>query len=191
MREIKEIWRDVKGYEFIYAVSNTGKVKRLPYFPFNISGLHFRREHICKQHIQNSGYYVVDLYKNNKRKTKLVHRLVAEAFIPNPNNYKCVNHINSNRTDNNVTNLEWCTHSYNAKWSYATNNRKEKMHWRRGGDNANSKSVIMKTKNNQVVKVFPSIMDAERETGILNNAICQCLKCKTKTAGGYLWEYAQ
>ena len=94
-----EIWKDVEGYEDLYQVSNMGR---------------FKRDHILKTVLQPTGYLNVCLCKNGKCKTYRAHKLVAKAFIPNPNNYQVINHKNGNKQDNRVENLEWCTTSYNS-----------------------------------------------------------------------------
>lgn len=101
----KEIWKDVVGYEGLYQVSNLGRVKSL-----------FRYKKILKQFEDNKGYLRVTLYKNNKSKSIKVHKLVAEAFIPNPNNYDCINHKDENKTNNRVENLEFCSFYYNLMY---------------------------------------------------------------------------
>lgn len=88
-----------------------------------------------------------------------------------------------------VENLEWCNRSYNIKYSYDNNNRRAMMNWRKGASNANAKPIIQLSKESKFIKRFGCIMDAERETGILNSSIVSCLKGHQKTAGGYKWEY--
>ena len=109
-----EIWKDIKGYEGKYQVSNKGNIKSLK--QFNKRGVDL----IIKLGKNNTGYTIVRLTKNNKLKTPLVHRLVAQAFIPNPDNKPQVNHKNGNKADNTVENLEWVTRSENQKHAYET-----------------------------------------------------------------------
>ena len=107
-----EEWRDIIGYEGLYQVSNLGRVKSLNYN-------HTGKEGILDTKPTSSGYVQVNLYKNNKRKTYLVHRLVAQSFIPNPLGLHEVNHIIDDfehRSDNRVENLEWCTKDYNINY---------------------------------------------------------------------------
>ena len=108
---MKEIWKDVIGYEGLYQVSNLGRVKSLD--RFCIDGRK-RYGQIMKQVITNGGYFAVGLRKGKGQKRYLVHRLVAEAFIPNTDNKPCVDHINTIRTDNRVCNLRWCTYKENC-----------------------------------------------------------------------------
>lgn len=105
----KEIWKDIKDYEGLYQVSNLGRVKRLD----NKSGAIYRKEHLLKPFIRDR-YESVRLSKNGSVKNYNVHRLVAEAFISNPYDCDIVNHIDADKSNNVVTNLEWCTQSYNC-----------------------------------------------------------------------------
>lgn len=122
-----EIWKDIKGYEGLYQVSNLGRVKSLERIITKKNGVTLPiKEKILQYGIDRKGYYFVGLYKNSKGKNKSIARLVAEAFIPNPDNKPEINHINTIRTDNRVwvnedgsieydkSNLEWCTHKENC-----------------------------------------------------------------------------
>lgn len=104
MKIVKEIWKPVVGYEGLYKVSNKGRVKGL------------RSGKILKSALNKKGYPMVVLSRNGKLLPQRVHRLVALTFIPNLNNYPIVNHINENKTDNRVENLEWCTNKYNCNY---------------------------------------------------------------------------
>ncbi len=108
---MKEIWKDIEGYEGLYQVSNLGDVRSLKYAGGN-------KVKILKQGNVN-GYKRVSLHKNNKQKNYFVHRLVAMTFIPNPNNLPLVNHKDENKTNNSVDNLEWCTQKYNINYGSA------------------------------------------------------------------------
>ena len=117
MMNKEEIWKDVKGYENYYQVSNLGNVRSLDrkIEQSNSKGIykHTYKGKMLKQYINNAGYNQVTFTINYKLLMKRVHRLVAETFIDNPNNHKCVNHINGNKLDNRVENLEWCSYSHN------------------------------------------------------------------------------
>ena len=105
-----EEWKDVKGYEGLYMISNLGRIKSL-------QGCKYRKqERILKQYKKTGGYYQVSLSKNHKSKWFTVHRLVAINFIDNPNNYPQINHIDENKSNNSASNLEWCTAKYNNNY---------------------------------------------------------------------------
>lgn len=154
----EEIWKDIKGYEGDYKVSNYGRIKS---FKKN-------KEVILKQVIKN-GYCYVCLTKNKKSKTFRVHRLVAETFILNYNNYPCVNHINEIKTDNNVDNLEWCTYEYNNNYG------KKKQ------------EIYQMSLNKDIIKKWGSITKASDELKISKSSISDCLNYNKKSAGGFIW----
>ena len=160
-----EEWRDIKGYEGKYMVSNLGRVKSLNY---NNTG----KEKIMKGRDNGKGYLRVNLTKDGKVKTCRIHRLVAQAFLENPQNLPEVNHKDKIRTNNHVENLEWCTTKYNVEYSKA-------------------KAVIGINKISGLIVEFPSAREAERYTGIANQSICACCKGKRyKSCGGFYWFYA-
>lgn len=173
-----EIWKPIKGYEGLYEVSNLGSVKSLA--RKTTSGKH----RVCHQ--TKCGYISVGLWKNGAKKQFLVHRLVADAFIPNPNNKPQVNHIDENKSNNRVDNLEWCTNLENHR--HGTINKRLSNILK--NNPKTSKPVNCYTKNKCFVCLYPSISEAERKTGIFNQSIVQCCKGKLKTAGGFIWEYA-
>ena len=108
-----EVWKDIEGYEGLYQVSNFGDIKSLPKVRRNRSGTYIQKEKLLKLSNTSTGYKKVELYKDKKRKSFKVHRLVAQAFIPNPENKREVNHIDGNKHNNKVNNLEWVTSSEN------------------------------------------------------------------------------
>lgn len=168
---MEEIWKDIEGYEGLYQVSNMGRVKSV------------RKNIILREGISR-GYSVLNLSKNGKPLTKKVHRLVANAFIPNPDNLPQVNHKDENKANNCVENLEWCDCKYNL--NYGTGNKK------RGLSNTNgklSKPVCQYSKDGCFIKEWKSIRDIERITGYDSGHISECCRNIRKTAHGYLWKY--
>lgn len=123
------IWKDVRGYEGVYQVSNYGDVIRLPVY--DARG-HLRRAKLLKQHRTRCGYLQIGLYADGKETKFLVHRLVAEAFLRNPRGYTDVNHRDENKAHNVVSNLEWCNRSYNCKYGTAQFRRLESRAEKRG-----------------------------------------------------------
>lgn len=122
---MNEIWKDIKGYEGKYQVSNLGNIKSLQRWS---GSQYYNREQILKPYInKRNGYVYIYLMKNNKGKNIRVHRLVAEAFLENKNNYTDINHKDCNRTNNCVNNLEYCTRSYNIKYSFEKGNAKSNL----------------------------------------------------------------
>lgn len=130
-------------------------------------------------------YEYIDLWYDGKHHTFLIHRLVAEAFIPNPNKLLEVNHKDENKLNNDVNNLEWCDRKYNHNYGTILN----RMHINMINRKDQSKPVNMFTLNNEFVKNFPSIMEAYRQTNINFRGISHCCKGERKTAGGYKWRY--
>lgn len=118
---MEEKWLDIKDYEGLYQISNLGKVKSLE----KKAGFSNRKERILKQHLDKDGYVKVYLCKNNKVKFLSIHRLIAEAFIPNPNNLPQINHKDENKANNKIENLEWCTCKYNINYGTRTKRQKE------------------------------------------------------------------
>jgi len=187
---MKEIWKDIKGYEGLYQISNLGRVKSLEKLTFNHLVFFKRKEIILKQNLDKKGYCVLGISKNNIRKTFKVHRLVAEAFILNPENKPQVNHINGIKTDNKLENLEWCTQSENMKHAFKTGLKKPNyvMKNRTGKNNPNSKKIIQYDLEGNFIKQWDCIMDIQRILLINRTSIWN--SCKNKaTAGGYKWKY--
>lgn len=168
-----EEWRDIKGYEGLYMVSNLGNVKSLNY-------LRNGKEGILKPKEDRYGYMQVVIRKDGKNKNYTVHRLVAQAFLPNPDNLPQVNHKDEDKTNNNVDNLEWCSPKYNL--NYGTRNKR--------ASEKKIKPVIGINEVSGLILEFPSTVEAERQTGIANQNISACCRGRQKSAGGYYWYYA-
>lgn len=177
---MKEIWKDIKDYEGLYQVSNFGRVKSLRRYVARGTNKYWVNEKILKPRY-TKGHYYTSLHKNKKSKNYYIHRLVAEAFIPNPDNLPCINHKDENTANNNVNNLEWCTHKYNA--NYGTRNKRLSDMFT--NDPKRSKPI-------QCIEtgtIYPSAKEAERQTGIFATKIIQVCKKRHQTTGGYHWKY--
>ena len=180
---MEEIWKDIEGYEGYYQVSNLGRVKSLERTINHktcYGGLYHIKERILKLKIEKDGYFRIGLKKGKIKKYYRVNRLVAQAFIPNPNNYPIVNHKDENPLNNNVDNLEWCTQKYNVNYGNGISKRKKKI----------SIKINQYDLDGNFIKTWGSIKDAARYYNG-NTKICQCCKGKVKTAAGYKWKYAE
>lgn len=177
----EEKWKDIQGYEGLYQVSNFGRVKSLErYKKNNLGSKSLISETILKQSISNKGYCRIHLCKDAHKKAFSVHRLVADAFVPNPNNLTDVNHKDENKKNNRADNLEWCDCKYNI--NYGTHNKRISL--------TKGCAVQAFDKNGQLVMEFHSMCEAERQTGISQQNISNCISGKRKTAGGYVWKKA-
>lgn len=194
-----EIWKPIKGYEGLYEVSNYGRVKSLPrgkQWPYRQT-----HNNIRVQRIKN-GYWTVNLSKKNVVKTYLVHRLIAEAFIPNPDNLPFINHKDEVRTNNNIDNLEWCTHQYNCNYGTArerqnitrANNPNDPAIRKLVGEK-NSSAVKCFTPSGEFVALFKSLTEASEKTGVHISSIIR--HCKGRVGNEmnrpirkYRFEYA-
>ena len=176
----EEIWKDIAGYEGKYQVSNLGRVKSL-----------WKHKLMCPR-ANNQGYYQIYLYSDSKtRKMYSVHRLVAQAFIENPDNLPIVNHKDENPSNNCVTNLEWCSHKYNVCYGNGLSKAMETRSLR--NRKTAPKAILQYTKEGIFIKEFDSISDAARDLEIGLGNLWECLNKKygRKTAGGFIWKYKE
>lgn len=168
------VWKDIIGYEGKYQVNNYGQVKSL------------KSGRILKQYLNKYGYYQVTLSKDNKAKLYRVHRLVAMSFLKSINNKTQVNHINGNKKDNRLENLEWCNSSENLKHAYKNGLQKPK----KGKDNVLSKKTYQYDTNLNLIKEWDSVADIVRELNITKQQISACCLGKTKTTRGFIFTYS-
>lgn len=175
-----EIWKNIKGYEGLYQVSSDGRVKSLERIIIKKDGRKFTvKERILKPIADRCGYQVVNLHTGGKQKKFAVHRLVCEAFCENPENKSEVNHINEDKTDNRACNLEWCTRRENV--NHGTRNK-------RSGE-TQSKPVGQYTRSGELVKLWPSTIEAKRQAGFDCGQISRVANGKRKTHKGFIWKY--
>lgn len=173
--KMEEVWKKVEGFEGFYEVSDLGRVR---------SWIDSHRNRIAEPKILNpandrGGYLFVNLYKDGRRKTFLIHRLVAQAFIPNPGNLPQVNHIDECKTDNRATNLEWCSPAYNS--NYGTRNERLAK--------ANSRPVLQYDLSGNFVRKWPSTREIYRQTGWNRSYISACCLGKYQSAYHHVWRY--
>lgn len=161
-----EKWKIIEGYEGLYEVSSLGRIRN-------------NKGKILKP-IKSStvNYYTVNLYKNGKSKSFLIHRLVARAFVPNPNNLPQVNHKDENKFNNEASNLEWCTCTYNLMY----NGRSKRV------GRTKSKKLLQLSLDGQIIKEWPSKKEAVRN-GYNEGSIYRCICGKLRTHKGFKWKY--
>ena len=168
-----EIWKDIKGYETIYQASNMGRVKTLPRLKNGRYGQYMTKEKIMKPFKTEDGYLKIKLNGKNH----YIHRLVAEAFLPNPDNLPVINHKDFNPSNNTTSNLEWCSQKYNIKY-----NVKNKHH------RYSCSSILQKTLFGDIIKEWDNYMEINNTLGYSISAISKCVCGVHKQAYGYLWE---
>lgn len=169
-----EIWKDIPNYEGLYMVSNWGRIKSFR----KSSKYGCQDEYILKNTVANNGYCQVTLYKNAERSKFLVHRLVAEAFVPNKFGYPHINHKDENPLNNKATNLEWCTASYNNKYGTA----------RIRAIDTRSMPVLQMTLDGKQLAIYRSAKIAAQLLGRERSNIKKA--CSTgNIAYGYYWKY--
>ena len=171
---MNEIWKDINNYEGIYQISNLGNVRSLDREQIDINGVKrvFKGQMLTKS-LGNWGYYTVSLKKNSQSKKFFVHRLVAQEFIPNPNNLEVVNHKDGNKLNNISDNLEWISLRDNTLYS----------------QHSNKKKILQYSKSGEFIKIWDSITEAAKYFQVNVSLISQCLSNKISSAANYVWRY--
>lgn len=178
MENVVEIWKPIVGYEEFYEVSSLGRVKGLDRRVKNKNGERFAKGVIKQTKLNNNGYEIISLFKNGKEKTYLIHRLVAQAFIPNPNNFPEINHRDEIKTNNRLDNLEWCDRKYNRHYGTRIE-RCAKKH---------CKPIVQLSKKGDLICVFESAAKAGEKLNIDRRSLSKCCN-KQKTAYGFKWQF--
>ncbi|MFT8756944.1 NUMOD4 domain-containing protein [Leuconostoc pseudomesenteroides] len=183
----KEVWRPIKGYEGRYEVSNFGRIKSLPFVRGNHTGYYKTKEIIRKQVANEKGYMRVSLSgQGGKKKMHSVHRLVALAFLPNPENFEEVNHRDFNKENNRVENLEWCDREYNMSYLDTKDRRLKNLDRNKIGVK-HRKPVIGVTETQRVR--FDSIKSASKFIGCVPSAVGNVIYGRSKSAKGWKFEF--
>ena len=172
-----EEWRDIEGFNGLYKVSNTGRVISFKQSRFS-KGNDFYE---LMQKPRGGRYKIVYLSINGKGNGYLVHRLVAKAFVPNPENCPCVNHKDEDIYNNMSYNLEWCSHKYNCNYGTRTERIKANM--------PQNKAVYQLSMSGEIIASYKTIKEASKETGISAGHICSVCKGEREYANGYKWRY--
>lgn len=190
-----EEWRDVVGWEGLYQVSNLGRVKSLPRYHKTLYG-YYTKERILTPVLGKRGYLIVGLFDRDKTRTRPIHRLIAEAFIPNTEGKSCIDHVNTIRTDNRIENLRWVTPKENSNNPITLKKSREscKKLWDDGRfdgrNNTHYRRVAQCDKFGNIIKIWDSIKEAEDALGIDGSsisAVCLGTNPQRHTAGGYKW----
>lgn len=178
---MKEVWKAIAGYEGLYEVSSLGRVRSVERMVKGYKGtLYKRNAAILKPCVDHRGYYNVNLSNNASGHTYKVHRLVAAAFIPNPENLPMVNHKDECKTNNRIDNLEWCTSLYNSNYGTA----RDRCAWKRI-------AVSQYDMKGNYLRSYRSIAEAAKAVGSARQNIWDCLFDKRrnhKSAAGYIWK---
>lgn len=179
-----EVWKPIVGYDGFYEVSSYGRVRNIKRSPW----------HILKNNNSSNGYLIVGLSRNGHHKTHSVHRIVATAFIQNPDKKSDVNHKDGNKTNNNVENLEWVTKSENERHSFDVLGKKtpslpNKMRGKYGKLHNRSVPVIQYSLTGEFIREWECMLQIERELGIMHSNISMCCNGKRKRAGQFIFKF--
>lgn len=188
-----EEWRTVPGWD-LYEISNMGRLKGKDRIIKNNGGEYLRKARLLKLVPDRLGYLTFHLKQGNKKKSAKIHRLVAMAFIPNPDNKPCVNHIDNNPSNNRVDNLEWCTMQENTDWMIKQGRFKRTPEWLDNLHRSQEPSYkgVVGTNIETGEKIYFNRVNAVRDAGFQPSCVCVCCKGKNGVTQhkGYRWEYA-
>lgn len=188
---MEEILRDIKGLEGKYKASNCGNIYSSFIKSTKQKGSIYGGDYKSISLVKNkNGYLSVMLLINNTRKKVYVHRIIASTFLPNVNNEPVINHKDGNRKNNNVNNLEWCSHSENNLHAFRVLNKKPTFLGCFSDMNPNHKVIKQYDCNFNLIKLWKCEADAERKLGISKTNISACCHYRRKTTGGYIWRFA-
>lgn len=180
-----EVWKDIPDYEGRYQASSLGRIKSLKR---ETNNQYCKEDIILKIKRHKNGYLFAALYKNGKQKDISIHRLVATTFLENKNNYPCINHINGNKEDNSVSNLEWCSYSHNTKEAFKTGLMKPNYKVLRENSKKSAIKVLQIDKiTKKVIREWDSMKEAE-DTLHITTHINEVISGRRKSAGGFLWK---
>lgn len=191
----QEIWKDIKGYEGYFKISNIGRVMAIERYVKQGNGLRYCKERIVPHHLNPFGYPCVTLCKEKKSKQHSVHRLIMEAFVPNPENKPHIDHINTDKTDFRISNLRWVTPKENANNPLTLQHCRENTYTDERNRKINAKKkelgilieVFQYTKDGVFVAHYESTQKAQAATGIYSSQIRSVLDDNTQSAGGFMW----
>lgn len=188
---MKEIWRDIKGYNGLYQISNIGRVKSLPKIHNLHNNSYITKERILKNSINSNGYIRITLKAFGKGKRYYVHRLVLEAFMPNPSNKPFVNHIDCNPKNNRVDNLEWCSAQENTDHMKKLGRNKRTTQWLNNLHKSQEK-FYKKVKGTNIITgeiMILNNINSAKKYGFSPAEIIRCCKNKRNTTHNFRWEY--
>ena len=169
--KMEEIWSPIDGYAGKYEVSSFGRINSILAFK------NFTRESFSFGSVEPHGYRIITLTSNGAKRTFYVHRLVALAFIPNPNNLPCINHIDENKGNNHIENLEWCTYKYNSNYGTCRERSSAKRRM----------EICCFTENGTLVKTYNSMSEAVEKEGVDWSSLSGCCKGKFTSCKNKIW----
>lgn len=195
---MEEIWKDIENYEGLYQVSSLGRVRSMDRVVADSrTGHRTLKGKIMSLPNNQRGYQIVRLSKDGKKTTYFVHRLVAQTFIPNPEEKPQIDHIDTNPANNRIDNLRWATPKENHMNPLTRKNKSDSMkgenapwYGKLGKDNPKSKSIYQISKDGNLIRKWEGMREAERYTEATLQKISLCCQGKRRTSGGYRWIYA-